>query len=251
MLDGRRVFNLDETGFFLYPKRGKVLARKCTRQVNSVIEGSDREMITVLFGSNALGDIVPSMVVLGRSRLPVSVRTNPPDGMVFSTSPTGWMKSEDFYDYFAVHFLPWVKRNNIPLPVIVFVDGHTSHLSLPLSEFCNQNQIILVALCPNATHILQPMDVGIFGPLKRKWVESRDKWTMENQSTTFGKTDFPFLLRTTLDSLAENQQIFLNAFRACGNTLLFNIFICFFCLILILQLQACSPLMPIQLIISS
>lgn len=37
------------------------------------------------------------------------------------------------------------------------------------SQFCEKNGIILVALLPNATHILQPMDVAVFRSLKEPW----------------------------------------------------------------------------------
>lgn len=34
-----------------------------------------------------------------------------------------------------------------------------SQMSLEVSELCSSKQIVLVALYPNATHILQPLDV--------------------------------------------------------------------------------------------
>ncbi|KAJ8891144.1 hypothetical protein PR048_010658 [Dryococelus australis] len=58
---------------------------------------------------------------------------------------------------------------NISLPVMLFTDEHSSHLTLHTSKFCDEQGIILAALLPNATHILQPMDVGVFRPLKKEW----------------------------------------------------------------------------------
>lgn len=81
----------------------------------------------------------------------------------------GWMTGEAFYEYFANVFHPYLVKEQIPLPVIVFLDGHSSHLTLHLSEFCRNNGIILVCLLPNTTHILQLLDVSVFAPLKQKW----------------------------------------------------------------------------------
>lgn len=76
------------------------------------------------------------------------------------------MTSEICFEYIANIFIPHLNETNISRPVIVFLDGYHSHLSLQLSKFCRENGLILVALCPNSTHILQPLDIAVFGPLK-------------------------------------------------------------------------------------
>ena len=79
------------------------------------------------------------------------------------------MTTECFFEYVKNVFHPFLLKEEIPLPVIVFTDGHASHFSIELSEFCSKNGIILVGLFPNATHIMQPLDVAVFGPMKAKW----------------------------------------------------------------------------------
>ena len=106
------------------------------------------------------------MVLFSYKRVPSAIFTTLPKNFIADTSDSGWMCTNVFYEYIANKFLPWVKREKIELPVILFVDGHASHLSQPLSEFCNQNQIVLVVLLPNTTHFLQPMDVSMFSALK-------------------------------------------------------------------------------------
>lgn len=49
------------------------------------------------------------------------------------------------------------------------------------SEFCRETRIILYALLPNTTHILQPADVAIFGPLKKKWFRETRQWLTDNK----------------------------------------------------------------------
>lgn len=44
--------------------------------------------------------------------------------------------------------------------------------SLQLSEFCLDHKIILVSFLPNMTHICQPMDVVVYGPVKKKWAQN-------------------------------------------------------------------------------
>jgi len=44
-----------------------------------------------------------------------------------------------------------------------------------------EKEIILVALYPNAIHILQPLVVSVFHPLKSKWKLHVRKWLTENE----------------------------------------------------------------------
>nr|CAI5865741.1 unnamed protein product [Callosobruchus analis] len=60
-------------------------------------------------------------------------------------------------------------ENCIKLPVLLFLDGHKSHINMELSKFCSEKGILLCCLLPSATHILQPCDVAIFKCLKNQW----------------------------------------------------------------------------------
>ena len=49
---------------------------------------------------------------------------------------------------------------------LLIVDGHNSYFSFALLIYCEENQIELFCLPVHTTHILQPLDVGLFGPLQ-------------------------------------------------------------------------------------
>ena len=53
------------------------------------------------------------------------------------------------------------KTEAIPL------DGHGSHLTARFIAFCIDTSIDLVVILLHTSHILQPLDVGVFSPLKR------------------------------------------------------------------------------------
>jgi hypothetical protein len=50
---------------------------------------------------------------------------------------------------------------------LLILDGHGSHLTARFIAFCLDAHIDLVCLPPHTSHILQPLDVSLFGPLKR------------------------------------------------------------------------------------
>lgn len=66
-------------------------------------------------------------------------------------------------------FHPWLQKKQISSPVIIFLDGHYSLLTYHLSKLCSEIGIVIIALNPNATHVIQPLGVAVFGPLKKKW----------------------------------------------------------------------------------
>lgn len=141
---------------------------------------------------------------------------NLPESIVADKSKSGWMNGEIFFNYISNVFVPWAKSKEIPFPSVVFIDGHASHLTLPLCEFCNKNGIILIALLPNATHIYQPMDIGVIFPLKQIWKRRRHAWESENHAVGFSRNFFSALLSESLKELHTSKTLFPNAFRTCG-----------------------------------
>jgi DDE superfamily endonuclease len=52
---------------------------------------------------------------------------------------------------------------------LLILDGHGSHASIKFMRICLQNRIQLLYLPPHSSHILQPCDVGVFAPVKRRY----------------------------------------------------------------------------------
>lgn len=212
--DPRRVFNMDESGFFLVPNGDKIIAPR-GRHVYEESSSNDKENVTTLFAVNASGNFAPPLSLFKYVRLPSSLFEAAPKGWGIGKSPNGWMNSQCFFEYVSNVFLPFLQSSEIPLPVIIFLDGHTSHLSLELSEFCSSNKIILVALFPNSTHILQPLDVAVFGPMKRKWKAIVRQWRIDHEGMELKKQNVPTALSIFLNdpNMAKN---IVSGFKCTG-----------------------------------
>lgn len=80
-------------------------------------------------------------------------------------SETGWTDNELGLLWFQETFEPqsraWMNGENCYR--LLFLDGHASHVTKKAIHFCEENKIILLCLPSNSTHLLQPLDVGIFG----------------------------------------------------------------------------------------
>lgn len=212
----RQVFNTDETAFFLCPKGKTALAEKGSKSVYNLANSNEKECITTLVTANADGEMAPPMLMFAYERLPKKLIKTVPESWGIGKSENGWMTSESFYEYVANVFQPFLQDKNIPLPVLLFVDGHKSHLTLNISRFCSQNNIVLISLPPNSTHILQPMDVGVFHPLKTRWRDKISEWRLTNFNKNFGKENFAPVLEQVLDETFQDPNICKNSFRKCG-----------------------------------
>ena len=209
-----RIFNMDESGFLLTPKTEKYLVRRGQKAVYNVCK-SDKECYTALMGGNAAGQLLPTMIVFKNQRISSDISRKFPQDFVIGKNESGWMTSEIFHLYITNHFYNWCLNNNIAFPVVLYVDGHKSHITKNLSDFCIDKKIVLVALLPNATSILQPMDLGFFHPLKDRYKKAIRNWRLDNNGAVLNKVFFPSVLKNAIDALDVKNNL-ISAFERCG-----------------------------------
>ena len=101
------------------------------------------------------------------------------------------------------------------MPVILFVDGHCTHLTFQLRELCTELGIILIALYPNTTRLLQPLDIASFRPLKTAWKKAVLEWYRENRDLVLNKEWFAPVLTKALQMYSLEQSA-IHGFCVCG-----------------------------------
>jgi hypothetical protein len=52
---------------------------------------------------------------------------------------------------------------------MLILDGHSSHSTPEFDQYCKDKKIVVVCLPPHSSHLLQPLDVTVFGPLKQAY----------------------------------------------------------------------------------
>ena len=108
-----------------------------------------------------------------------------------ATSPNGWTDNELGLEYLKTHFEPQTQETQSELGYrILIVDGHASHVTIEVMRFCVQHKIILLCLPPHSTHFLQPLDVGVFGPLGTYYRNIIYKKSAFTSACTISKIDF-------------------------------------------------------------
>ena len=84
-------------------------------------------------------------------------------------------------------------------PVLLLVDGHTTHIKLESSKLCSQENIILYCLLEHSSHIMQPLDLRLFSALKESWKFSVRAFQMEHPGELVTKQIFSRVLKKAWD----------------------------------------------------
>jgi len=88
-------------------------------------------------------------------------------GAKATMSESGWSNTDVFKDYMENHFLKYVHRTDATQPVLLLFDGHTTHTSPEMILWARERHIHMFVLPAHTSHLLQPLDVSVFGPFKR------------------------------------------------------------------------------------
>ena len=181
------MYNMDETGFAIGSAQStRVLTvfeiRKTARASKADHRG---EWTTSIECVSAAGGVLPPLVILkgkgnfNEAWLP-AVHRPLVEGWQFRTSNKGW--SNDFLA------LEWLQHVFIPSTTprlqtrggtrprrLLIVDGHGSHVRSSFIGLCIKNDIDLMILPAHTSHKTQPLDKGVFGPLKRAMGRETDR----------------------------------------------------------------------------
>ena len=101
---------------------------------------------------------------------------------------SGWSNFTVFQQYIKEHFLSNIARDENQHILLIF-DGHSCHVSKMLIEWAAAQKLILFVLPAHTSHILQPLDIGIFGPFKQFYYGECANYTRENIGQAVTKYD--------------------------------------------------------------
>ena len=162
------IYNFDETGFQMGVISTAMVVTSSERRGRAKSkQPGNREWATVIQGVNATGWAIPPFIIVkGRYHLSSWYENSPlPNDWVIATSKNGWTTNERGLEWIQ-HFDKHTKARTVGVHRLLVLDGHDSHHSTDFQLYCRENNIITLCMPPHSSHILQPLDVGCFSPLK-------------------------------------------------------------------------------------
>ena len=159
------IYNCDETGLPLNHTPSAVVGVRGQKHPRIITSGR-KQQITVLCCTNAAGNTIPPLVIFSRKALNPSLTVSEVPGTMYGLNESGWIDSEIFFNWFAHHFLTHAPSSR---PLLLLLDGHSTHYNPAFVRRAAEEKVIVFCLPPNTTHLTQPLDKGVFGPLKTYW----------------------------------------------------------------------------------
>ena len=86
-----------------------------------------------------------------------------------SLSENGWIDNKLCMEWIRDCFHPETKDCLRGDYRMFIVDGHASHISTEFIRFVREHKIVCLCLPAHSAHLLQPLDVGVFGSLKQNY----------------------------------------------------------------------------------
>lgn len=165
------LYNFNETGFMMAQITASMVVTGADRDgKRKKVQPGNREWTTAIQGVCADGWCVPPFkAVKGKTHLAnwYADSTLPRDWVIKPTS-NGWTNNETGLEWIRHLEKHTAARTKGPYRILI-IDGHKSHVSADFQAFCKEKNIITISIPPHSSHLLQPLDVGCFGPLKRAY----------------------------------------------------------------------------------
>lgn len=107
------------------------------------------------------------------------------------------------------------KHNPQELPLFLVMDQHETHCGWHVIDMCRANAIEIVLLPPHTTHMLQPLDISVFNPLKAVFSTLASHMGLVRGDMVIGKKQFSSVLKHAHEKAITAENI-MASFKKAG-----------------------------------
>ncbi|ELQ41143.1 hypothetical protein OOU_Y34scaffold00300g4 [Pyricularia oryzae Y34] len=179
------------------------------------IQPGNREWATAICCISSDGyDVPPYIIVKGVYHLANwYTEGGLPDMWRLKPTANGWTDNETGLDWLQ-HFDKHTKSRTKGAYRMLVLDGHGSHQSPELEGYCKNNNIIPICLPAHSSHLTQPLDVGVFGVLKRAYGQEINNF-IRAHINNISKVEF-FLAFVAAYEVSMTKDNMAGGFRGAG-----------------------------------
>lgn len=130
------------------------------------VQQGDREWVTFIASINVMGQAISPYLIFKAKHHNASWYPNLKPEWRIGVSDNSWTINEIGLAWLK-HFIEQIEGRRMGSYMLLIIDGHKSYKSLAFQDLYKESKVITVYMPPYSSHILQPLDVGCFLPLKR------------------------------------------------------------------------------------
>lgn len=194
----------NKNDFFLVGKK-KIITRRGSKHPERIMN-TTKSSTSIMFAASGDGKLLPAYVVYKAQHIYSSWEIGGPRGTRYNRTQSGWFDINTFEDWVNTVALPYL--NKLEGRKVLLSDNLASHISVDVIKKLKENNIDMIFLPPNSTHLAQPLDLSFFRPLKIAWREILLKWKKGEgrKKSSIPKSTFPTLLKRLIDAIEPNSK---------------------------------------------
>ena len=181
------ILNLDQTPSKFVPSSNTTLAPRGTKSI-PVTGSSDKRAITATFTISHDGDFLPMQLIYQGTTVQSLSRFDIPNSFSLSMNPKHFSNTAEALKIIEEIIVPYLtkKKNELHLPQdhpsLLIMDIFRGQMTEEVLEKLKCNNIFLVRVPANMTHIFQPLDLTVNGHFKQCMKEKFSTWYSEQIS---------------------------------------------------------------------
>ena len=131
-----------------------------------LVQLGNREQVIAIEGVNAAGWAIPPFIILAGKVYQLGWYRALPANWVIALSDNGQTNNKLGYEWIQ-HFNKYIESCIKGAYRLLILNGYNSHATSEFDQYCIEHKIITLYMPAHILHLLQPLDVGCFSPLKR------------------------------------------------------------------------------------
>jgi hypothetical protein len=173
-IETANLYNMDEKGVILgIAASSKVIVSKKS-VYRQVTQPGTCESVSIIECIAADGLSLPPFIIWKArqhqdSWYGLSKAEQERQGWNYAYSENGWTDNELGLAWLKAFNAETISQCKPGAFRMILMDNHDSHITWQFIEYALLNKIVLVCMPPHSTHLLQPLDVGIFSPLQHAY----------------------------------------------------------------------------------
>jgi len=133
----------------------------------------------------------------------------------FTASTKGWTDNDIALKWLKEVFIPRSEPSSKGVKRLLILDGHGSHTTDDFFTECYDHDIYILFLPAHSSHVLQPLNIVIFSPLKQDYRAELALFDHQYESAPIAKMNFLYCYGSARQKATIKRNI-LSGFRATG-----------------------------------